>query len=410
MSTQPSPPNPAPSAGTLRSRLPVALRLSLLYGALFSVIGFHMPYWPVWLESRGMGPGEIGILLGAMTWAKVLGNPLVGRVVDATGQRRRPMIALGAFSVAAFLLFVPAQGFWPLLGLSILTGASLWALMPLSENLTLLTVYERKTLDYGRIRLWGSLTFIAASILGGRLLGIFAADAILWAIIGCVVLTFGATLLLPDIRTRASDDSGPPPPVWPLLKHPAFIAFLVAAAVIQASHAVYYGFATLHWRGAGLDDGLIGILWAVGVIAEVCLFAFGNQVVARLGPGLLILLGGVGGLVRWSVLAVTTDPWVLVPVQTLHALTFAATHLGAMHVIARAVPAVYSGRAQGIYASLGLGVAMAIAMAASGSLYERFGGGAFLAMTGMALVGLIAAQMFRARWSGREFDLRDRGR
>lgn len=391
----------------LRAHLPVTLRLSMLYGALFSVIGFHMPYWPVWLESRGMGPGEIGVLLGAMTWAKVLGNPLVGRVVDATGQRRRPMIVLGAVSVGAFLLFVPAQGFWPLLGLSLLTGASLWALMPLSENLTLLTVYERKNLDYGRIRLWGSLTFIAASMLGGRLLGLFPADAILWAIIGCVTLTFASTLMLPDVRTRSGPETGPPPAIWPLLRHPVFLAFLFAAAIIQASHAVYYGFATLHWREAGLNDGLIGILWATGVVAEVILFAFGNRVVATLGPGTLILLGGIGGLVRWSVLALTTDPWLLLPAQTLHALTFAATHLGAMLVIARAVPTAYSGRAQGIYASLGLGVAMAVAMAVSGALYEAFAGTAFFAMTGLALVGLVAAQVFRARWDGGALNVSD---
>lgn len=136
------------------------------------------------------------------------------------------------------------------------------------------------------------------------------------------------------------------------------------------------------------------------MLAEVCLFAFSNRVVTWLGPGRLIVLGGIGGLVRWSLLAITSDPWLLAPVQTLHALTFAATHLGAMHVIARAVPAPFSGRAQGIYASLGLGVAMAIAMAASGSLYEHHGGGAYLAMTGMALAGIIAAQMFRARWDG----------
>lgn len=372
----------------------------MMYGALFSVIGFHMPYWPVWLESRGMGPTEIGILLGSMTWAKVLGNPVVGRVVDATGQRRRPMIFLAAASVVAFLLFVPLQGFWPLLGLSLLTGASLWALMPLSENLTLLTVYEREGLDYGRIRLWGSVTFIAASLLGGRLLGIFSADAILWAIIAGVGLTFGATLLMPDIRSRSGPDKGPPPPVWPLLRHPMFVAFLIAAAVTQAAHAVYYGFGTLHWRKAGLGDDVIGVLWAVGVVAEVALFAYGNRLVAALGPGRLILLGAAGGLVRWSVLAVTTDPAFLVPAQLLHALTFAATHLGAMHVIARAVPGPYSGRAQGIYASLGLGVAMALAMAASGPLYQAFSGASFFAMTGLSLAGLLAAWVFRAGWDG----------
>lgn len=396
-----------PTDRPFRSRLPVSLRLSLFYGALFGVIGFHMPYWPVWLEAQGMSAAAIGTLLAAQQWAKVVGNPIVGRIADASLKRRRIMTALAAASLAGFALFAPAEGFWPLLGLSILTGMSLWALMPLGENLTMLTVYERKGLDYGRIRLWGSLTFIAASFLGGRLLQAHAADVILWAVLGAVALTLLSCLLLPDVRGRGDEAAGPdpdaptepPPPVTRLLRHPAFVAFLVAGSLIQASHAVYYGFATLDWRGAGLSGETIGLLWAVGVAAEVVLFAFGNRVVALAGgPARLILIGGLGGMVRWTVLPMTADPLLLVPVQTLHALSFGATHLGAMHFIGQAVPRALSGRAQALYASFGLGVAMGIAMIGSGRLYEATGAWAYLAMTAMAAAGVIAAMAMRRHW------------
>lgn len=383
----------------LRSRLPAGLRLSLFYAALFSVVGVQMPYWPLWLEAQGLTAGQIGVLLAVGFWAKVLANPVIGRAVDVHGKRRGPMIVLATIALAAFGLFEVAEGFPALLGLSILSTAAFAALMPLGENITLLTVYERK-LDYGRIRLWGSLSFIVGSVLGGRLLLDLPADVILWAILGGVALTIGACALLPDVATRPAGEKTPPPRIGPVLRHPAFLLFLAAASFIQASHAVYYGFATIHWQSAGLSEDLIGGLWAIGVVAEVVLFIFGNRLVDRFGPARLLMIGGLGGALRWSILAFTADPVVLAPVQTLHALTFGATHLGAMHFIARAVPQAYSGRAQALYSSAALGAGMGIAMGGAGRLYEAVAGGAFVVMALLGVMGLLAAHLLSARWNG----------
>lgn len=388
-----------PAASALRSRLPPGLRLSLYYAALFSVVGVQMPYWPLWLEAQALTPAQIGLLLAVGFWAKVLANPVIGRAVDVHGRRRGPMLILASAALAAYALFAVAEGFPALLALSIVSTAAFAALMPLGENITLLTVYERK-LDYGRIRMWGSLTFIAGSLAGGWLLLDLPTDVILWAILGGIALTIGACALLPDVRTRSRREDGPAPAIGPLLRHPAFLLFLGTAAVIQASHAVYYGFATLHWQAAGLSEDVIGGLWAIGVVAEVVLFLVGNRLVARLGPARLLLIGGLGGVVRWSVMAVTVDPLVLAPVQCLHALTFGATHLGAMHFIARAVPPAYSGRAQAIYSSAALGAGMGLAMGMSGRLFEAAGGQAFLAMTVLGAAGLLGGRLLAARWDG----------
>ncbi len=361
-----------------------------------------LPFWPLWLESRGMGPAEIGILIGAAFWAKVVTNPLIGGLVDRRGDRRRPMIALAAACLASYALFAVAEGFWALLGVSVLAGVFLSALLPLGESLTMRTAHERG-FDYGRVRLWGSISFILAAALGGRLLEGRAPDIVLWLILAALGATVLACVVMPDIRLTPAGHGTRP--VWRLLRNPVFVLFLAATGLLQASHAVYYGFATLHWRAAGLDEAVIGALWAEGVVAEILLFVASGAFVRRLGPQGLLLLAAVGGMVRWTATAYSTGLGVLFAAQTLHALTFAAAHLAAMHFIARAAPPELSATAQTVYAAVGMGIVFGAAMWAAGGLYAAFGGGAFLAMAGLSTAGGLLALLLAARWRGGAIDI-----
>lgn len=371
-----------------------ALRLSTLYGSLFTVIGVQMPYWPVWLEHRGMTAVEIGMLLAAAYWTKVVTNPLIGALVDARGGRKQVMTALAAAALMAFALYVPADGFWTFM----LIGAVGWSLfaglMPLSETVTM-SLTLRGRLDYGRIRLWGSLTFIAVAMAGGWVLEATTPEAVLWMVIGGLGLSLAAVAAVPTAPTVVRP--GPKPPFSTLFRDRGFVLFLTAASLIQASHSVYYGFATLYWRDAGVSGGVIGGLWAVGVSAEVLLFAFSGAVVKRLGPARLLLTGAVAGILRWTVLGITTDPVVLVPIQVLHAATFGCTHIGAMHYIARAVAPGLAVRAQALYSSVAAGLAPGLALTAAGPLYGTLGGQAFFAAAGVAGAAALTAWTLRPR-------------
>jgi PPP family 3-phenylpropionic acid transporter len=170
--------------------------------------------------------------------------------------------------------------------------------------------------------------------------------------------------------------------------------------MVQASHAAYYGFATLHWRAAGLSDGAIGALWAEGVVAEIVLFAFSGAIAKRFGPARLLLIGAAAGVVRWGVLGWTADLAVVAAVQWLHALTFAATHLGAMHFLVRAIPREHSATAQTLYAALGVGVLMGVAMIISGEIYGALAGAAFYAMAVMSALGGLASIVLARSWQG----------
>ena len=367
----------------------LAVRLSCFYAAVFAVIGVQLPFWPLYLKAKGLDPSDIGLLMAAAFFVKILTNPLVGHVVDRNGERRRPMLFMAAAAVLLTMLFQPAEGFLQLLAVTLLTAASFTALMPLGDSLTMYSAVAHK-LDYGRIRLWGSLAFIATATLGGSLLVDAPRAAILWACVIGQAATWLAVRGLPDVRPQQSKDQSHAS-IRPLLTDKRFLLFLAATSMTQVSHMIYYGFATLHWQEAGIPGWVIGSLWAEGVIAEVMLFAFGNKVVARFGPVRLIAFGAAAGVVRWTVLSMTTDPLLLASVQFLHAFTFGATHLGAMHFINRNTPPGLSGRAQGIYASVANGIVPGTAMLVAGRLYQTYGGLSFLGMTIVAGFGLLLA-------------------
>ncbi|SIS40223.1 MFS transporter, PPP family, 3-phenylpropionic acid transporter [Insolitispirillum peregrinum] len=367
------------------------LRLGFLYAALFSVIGVQMPFWPLWLKDRGMQPVEIGILLGAIYWAKVVTNPLIAQFVDSRGHRRMVMIALASASMLLYALYPFAYSFPALLCLGVLAGSLLAGLMPLTETITM-TLTTQGRLDYGRTRLWGSLSFIALSALAGQAVDHWAASGILWLILLGVAATVVTVVRAPDPPLISR--SGPKLPFRALFRNRRYLLFLGTAAITQASHCVYYGFATLYWQSQGLDGGTIGLLWSIGVVAEIALFAFSGRIVQKVGADKLVLFGAVTGIVRWAALAFITSPLGLAPFQTLHAATFGATHLGAMHTIARDVDPRLQVRAQALYSSVAMGLIPGIALLAAGPAYQAFGGLAFLGAMVLSILASLCGYAF----------------
>jgi MFS transporter, PPP family, 3-phenylpropionic acid transporter len=369
-------------------------RLALFGGAAFAAVGVQLPFWPVWLEAQGLSATEIGLVLAAAFWPRVATNLLVAYQADRAGRRKRLMILLAAVTFLSVALFGLAEGLWAFLLLSAISGAAWAAIGPLGEALTLQELQGRG-IAYGRIRLWGSLAFILAAVSTGRLIEQSGAGIVLGLLLGGVGLTFVACLLLPETRTAGRPAT--PPRLAELFRLPGFWRFVFAAGLIQVSHAVYYGFASLHWRAAGHSETLIGWLWAGGVLAEIALFASGDAVFRRLTPQRLLALAGAGTVLRWSLSALGSDLALLLPAQALHGASFGATYLATMHYLRDHTPAALHASAQAINASLGFALLFGLVTPVAGWLYGAIGGGAFWAMAALALAGTgLAAALRRA--------------
>jgi MFS transporter, PPP family, 3-phenylpropionic acid transporter len=383
----------APGAG--RDYRNFAVRVSILFAAIFVVAGTNLPYFPVWLDWKGLSPSEIALITALPLFVRVLVTPVIAFAADRTGDHRRFLIALSWCGLAALTLLSQSTGFWPILVCTLAFSVAWTTIMPLTETVALSGV-SVAGLDYGRMRLWGSLTFIAASFCGGWVVERHGAASAIWLVVAGGALTTAAShaLARPIGLGRLKAATSPPrlqiADAMGLLRSRTILVFLLATGAIQAAHAVFYTFGTLHWGQQGHSAGWSGALWAIAVIAEIGLFAFSAAVMRRLGAVELIIMGGAAAVVRW--LAMGFDPplaW-LVPLQILHGLTFGATHLGAMHFMGRVVPARQTGTAQALYASVTGGIAMGGAMLMAGPLYAAYGGHAYWPMAIIAAVGVAA--------------------
>ncbi|HBR98007.1 MAG TPA: hypothetical protein DD979_11610, partial [Gammaproteobacteria bacterium] len=183
-----------------------------------------------------------------------------------------------------------------------------------------------------------------------------------------------------------------------LLQQPQFLLFLAAIALVQSSHAVLYGFATIHWRDAGISEAAIGWLWAEGVIAEIAVFYTAAHFTRRLGPWRLLMISSMIASLRWAGLASTTTLTHLILLQWLHAFSFALSHLALVEFITRRVPASATTSAQTLVDALSLGLAFGGTMLLAGILYTAYAGGAWYLMCAMTLIALALAFLGHRRF------------
>jgi MFS transporter, PPP family, 3-phenylpropionic acid transporter len=371
-----------------------SFRFSMAYALMMLGSGVQLPFLPLWLSAKGIDVQGIAIVVAGMMAVRVVASPLFAWIADHSGKRRL-VIRLCAFS--AFLCYLALgfmDGFWPIVITSLVAAFLFSPVFPLSEGFSV-DASAALGLDYGRMRLWASLSFLVGSLGSGLLLMQLSPLDTAFLLAGAQGLAVIATLVMPDevITEDDGEDADAADAVLPMssarfLLASSFPLFLLAAGLGQASHGMMNGFSSVYWTGLGFSPATIGLLWAVAVLAEVVLLANSNAILKRFGVGMVFLIGLFGGVVRWAAMAYVTWLPALFVVQGLHALSFAMTHLGTMHMIRIMVPDHVRNRAQGLNAAISGGVLMSGSLWLSGSLFKQYGAATFMAMMLISLAAL----------------------
>ena len=361
-----------------------ALKLGLFYAAYFLYGGIQLPFFPLWLESRGLSAREIGFVIAVPMVVRIIFTPFIGHQADRRSALKSTLVIASGAGCLAMAMVGLVHGFVAIMAAVIIAAIAYAPLLSLSDAYALNGLRVRGR-AYGPVRLWGSVSFIVGNVGAGYLLGFIEPGQLIWLVVFGLFVTFLAAVILVPLEPnppRSETVSHSPRSLW---RNPAFVLVAAAASLTQSSHAFYYGFSTLEWRAAGVSGTVIGVLWAIGVVAEVFLFAVSARLSA-LAPTLMIAIGAGGAVIRWVAMAFEPSPAWLWAIQVLHACSFAATHIGAMAFLARAVPKELSATAQGTLATAG-GILTASATGLSGLIYAASGSLTYLVMAAMACVG-----------------------
>lgn len=358
--------------------------LALSYFTYFFSYGIFLPFWSVWLAGVGLTPESIGILLGVGLVARFLGSLLIAPRVTDPSRLIRVLRVLALLSLLFVLAFWLDTRFASLMIVMIGFNLFFSPLVPLTDALAN-TWQKQITMDYGRVRLWGSVAFVIGSALVGKLVSLYDYQAILALLSLSIASMLLGMLITPSVMPQgeARQQASAGWRAWRALAQENW-RFLACVCLLQGAHAAYYGFSAIYWQEAGYSASAVGYLWSLGVVAEVIIFAVSKKVFSRCSARDLLLLSCLCGVVRWGIMGWTTElPWLLVA-QVLHCGTFTVCHLAAMrYIAARRGSEVI--RLQAVYSAVAMGGSIAIMTVFAGFLYQHLHHGVFWVMALVAL-------------------------
>jgi PPP family 3-phenylpropionic acid transporter len=372
------------------------LRMSLLFAAMFLPMGIHLPYFPLWLADRGFTAGEVGLILSMPIFVRIVAAPVITMLADRAPERASVLIGLAA---AALLLslgyFLPADAAM-VLAMSLLLVIVWSPHGPLADSLALSGV-RRYGADYSRMRIWGTISFLVANLVGGAFLERLGAGVVPFLLTGGLACMAFVSLLAPRLgrpRKTSQLSAADFPGAGRVLSDPSFLALVAGGGLLIASHGFLYAFGTIYWTSLGIAADTAGVLWALMVVAEVGVFFAFRRHFGHLSPAAILAVSAAAGVVRWAAMPLI---WPLglglagfAATQALHGLSTGLAMLGLQKMIAQSVPEERTGAAQGIaFAANSAG--MAVVMLGSGPLYEALGPLGFLVMAAIAAGGLVLA-------------------
>jgi PPP family 3-phenylpropionic acid transporter len=363
----------------------------LAYFVVFLAAGVWLPYMPLYLASLGLDGWQIGFL-GAMAPAlRWMSAITLGWVADRRRNRTRLLVATATLGSLSFVGLLFARDFAALVVVFAVVNACHGTLIPMVDAIVVDHLDELGG-DYGRLRLWGSASFIIGAAVSAPLVRAYGAGVIpILLVLPQVVLAPVLALLPRGQRGHAELARAP----WALVT-PAFAALLAAVFLIQASAGAWGGFFALHVRALGLSDSIPGVAFALPVLLEVFVFHAGRRLLVWIAPADLILVTLAATVVRWVLSALVTSEAGVVLVQLGHVFTFSVLHLAAVALVAELVPPENATTGQSLYGGVGFGLGGTVGIAFAGLLVDRLGTvGLFWAEAGVALFAIAPALALR---------------
>ncbi|SHI08744.1 MFS transporter [Ferrimonas marina] len=364
--------------------------LAACYLAFFATLGLLVPYLGLYLDHLGLDSLAIGQLLAILFATRILAPNLWAALADHTG-RRVAVIRWGAtVAGGVFLAMHWAEGFWTL-ALVMALFTFFWNAILAQLEVVTLSHLSGQTERYGTLRSFGSFGYILMVTGAGWWFAQAGPGHFPWLGSAVFLLLISACWLLRESPTPPSERQPDGQGLWQTLRQPPVWLFLLSAMLIQASHGPFYTFYVLYLKGLGFSEGVAGALVALGVTAEIGIFALAPRLLRRWSVPTLLCLACLLAALRWALTAEggASLSWQLLA-ASLHAFSFGLTHACSIQLVHRRFAAAHQSKAQALYASLSFGVGGALGAYLSGVMWHNGAGATQTWWLASAAAGLAA--------------------
>ena len=377
-----------------------SLNFALFFFAYYGYVGVFSPYASLYFADRGLSATQIGILMSLMQVMRIFGPNVWGWVAD---QSRRRVLVLRLTSVAAALTFCGmfvGQSFMFFFALMVTVNLFTSAQGPISEALMLSSMRGDLT-HYGRVRLWGSVGFIVLVTLSGYALDWQGIELMPWIALLMLVMVTSVTFSLHE--EPATQHAQPSNSVRELLSRKSVLSFFASTFLMIAAHSSLYVYYSLYLSDMGYSKSVIGLMWSLGVIAEILFFFYQAPLFRRFGVRKLMLFSLAIAVIRFLMIGWGAQSLaILLVAQVLHAATFGVHHSASVATLQRWFAGPLQARGQALYISISYGLGGTVGGLLLSACWDTFGARwVYVLAAIMSFLGLIAAQL-SYRWQDEE--------
>jgi len=359
------------------------------YFLYFGVLGIFLPYFNLYCYHLGFSGLQIGVLSALRSVALVLFPLIWGALADRLNIRRPIYILCTIISTSIWVFYLLTIEFWPMLMVTIFYGMFYAPIISFLEAFTM-DILGKEKKSYGRIRAWGSISFITMVLILGKIIDLYSVDIILILILAGSMMQAIASLRIPKIKTLKKDRLTPRASY--LLRRRVLI-FLFCAFLMLVSHGAYYAFFSIHLENLGYESTFIGICWALASTAEILVMIRSEKLFSRFSLENVLTFSFLIAACRWLILFFTKSPAVILGSQILHAVTYGTFHMASILYIDRMAPEEAKTLGQAINNALTYGLGLMIGFFLNGYLYEKMGSFALFGIS--SLIAVAGGLLFR---------------
>ena len=358
--------------------------ISSQYFIYFGVLGIFLPYFNLYCYHIGFSGLQIGVLSALRSVALVLFPLIWGSLADRFGIRKPIYVLCTFLSAFIWILYLFFVDFWPMLIITAVYGMFYAPIISFLEAVTMDVLGAEKK-SYGRIRAWGSISFILMVLVLGKIIDLYSVDIIL-------VLISAGSLILACISIRIPAVTPPKKEFRTQGAESLFtkrtVVFLFSAFLMLASHGAYYGFFSIHLENLGYSSTFIGMAWAVASTSEILVMIKSDKIFDRFSLENVLFFSFLIASVRWIILYFAGSAAVILLSQTLHAVTYGTFHMASILYIDHLAPEQTKTLGQAVNNALSYGLGLMAGFFVNGYLYELAGSYTlFLVSSAIALAG-----------------------
>jgi MFS transporter, PPP family, 3-phenylpropionic acid transporter len=339
------------------------------YFLYFGVLGIFLPFFNLYCYHLGFSGLQIGILSAVRSVALVLFPLIWGALADRLNARR-PIYILCCFcSALIWMLYLFTVDFRVMLAITIFYGMFFSPIISFLEAFTM-DILGKEKKSYGRIRVWGSISFIAVVLALGKIIDLYSVEII-------VVLILAGSLMLSVISTQVpgiqvAQKKRLPRGTKSLLDRHVLV-FLFCAFLMLVSHGAYYGFFSIHLENLGFGSTFIGLTWALASAAEILVMLRSDQIFSRFSIKTVLIFSFMVAALRWFVLSFVQSTAAILLSQVLHAVTYGTFHIASILYIDRLAPDKAKTMGQAVNNATSYGLGLMVGFFLNGYLYEITG-------------------------------------